>query len=547
MTMLRPVVTCLALLMLTECSLTSLKPGVQQASLDYATVFDEFNNQGILRNVLRASDNEPLSFADIPILHGSFTMQATLGLSAPFGPIHGGSGLETATPALQFTSNPTFDTNPLNTSGFSLEIIQPTSPTFVVGSWQAGVSKELLLRLFIESVEFTKSGRRYRVENDPYCANSARLTPKSPDCAIVEGNDVTLLTLLQTALASKLDLRLFTFYLQLGTEDNPAKLKQLVDLSTAVGDKDLHIGNGSTKKNFGVYRSVEGVAMGCLDRVAFNEAAKIAYSTALSQAKNKEEHDRITNFEINPPSLLSVTTPRVAERKHTLKNGKADGEPLPPPSLNHAARNAGDRRSDIEAQIIAAPPNSFSLIAHQAAPKPPGTPSAPTPSSGGAASAAPQQSEVRPGQLSSIVDWDDCASNPQVLPPISEADASLASEQGILIHWRSIASIFRYVGAIVAEQEAEQDKSLPGAEPTFDPTDSRWSWRRPDGTWEVLFKVTKNPPNARVEAGKYGISPASHDGYHDDSLMVMALLSQLLNDSRISGDIPATQRLEIVR
>ena len=50
--------------------------------------------------------------------------------------------------------------------------------------------------------------------------------------------------------------------------------------------------------------------------------------------------------------------------------------------------------------------------------------------------------------------------------------------------------------------------------------------------------------------GEFGSNPErrtqGRPGIEDHSLEVVALLTQLLNDSRIAGDIPTTQRLEVV-
>ena len=214
----------LSSVLLSGCSLVSLGPALQSTSADYATVFEEYNNQGILRNIMRASDEAPLSFADLPILHGSLSFNASLsGDTIGFGPLHGKGTTDTIGPGVSFTTSPTFDTNPLNTSGFSLNILQPISPSFVAAAWQAGFDKELLLRLFVESVEFTVCGRRVRIPNSITGEPLADDLPKDVEhCPVKRDDPTTFGTLIEYAIASGLDLRFSQFTCRWGSRASQA-------------------------------------------------------------------------------------------------------------------------------------------------------------------------------------------------------------------------------------------------------------------------------------------------------------------------------------
>ncbi len=513
---------------LSGCSGVSLRPAVQATSLDYATVFEEFNNQGVLRNILRASDHAPLSFADLPILHGSLSMQSTLGLSVPFGAFHAANGRNSLTAGLQFTSSPTFDTSPLNTSGFSLNLLQPISPTFVVAAWQSGVSKEVLLRLFVESIEFGKCGRKFRLNNDPL-GGALVAQVKARGCGGERTDVTTFAQLIDRAIAADLDLRIFTVLQPLGRPDADAsKIKGIIDAASAAEPGGLHVGNKDSSGRLQVYRTTSSLVLGCLDVAAFNSAAAPMFNMPLpSSFKGPDERPSATRAGAAPRATGSGT------RTIPLR--------APPPVAGMGGGNEGPGGpADFvrEQSRIIGPAFKAETVSGMM----PATPTA-APSGGGAAKSAPpqQQSGVQSGRLSSLVDQRYCRENPLTLDYVEpQAEDSRESERSIVIHWRSIASVFRYLGAIVAEQ----GRTLGGG--NGDP----WTWTGSGGR-EVLFDLSDDPRSVRVTTtyrGKaYGVSGQGHgDVVVDHSLTVMALLTELLNDTRVAGDIPTTQRLEVV-
>lgn len=66
---------------------------------------------------------------------------------------------------IDFSSTPTFDTTSMNTQAFALRMIQPVSPVYIESLWNSGIPKELLLYLFVESIQPTGGGKPIR--NDP--------------------------------------------------------------------------------------------------------------------------------------------------------------------------------------------------------------------------------------------------------------------------------------------------------------------------------------------------------------------------------------------
>src|ERR1700721_610730 len=55
----------------------------------------------------------------------------------------------------------------LNTQGFTLGIIQPISPMYIVSKWSTGLDREFLLRLFIKSINLKEATGYHEYLNDP--------------------------------------------------------------------------------------------------------------------------------------------------------------------------------------------------------------------------------------------------------------------------------------------------------------------------------------------------------------------------------------------
>lgn len=150
---------------LTACS--TLSNQVRSSAVEFSDVMEEFSNQVLVTNLLRAQDQSPLNFANLPTISGAIGLKASSTLTLPFGARYG-SGADvrkSAGPLIEFSSNPTFDTTSLNTQSFTLSMIQPVSPVYIESIWNSGVPKELLLYLFVESIQ--PPGAVEPIRNDP--------------------------------------------------------------------------------------------------------------------------------------------------------------------------------------------------------------------------------------------------------------------------------------------------------------------------------------------------------------------------------------------
>jgi hypothetical protein len=170
----RGIAACMSVLMIGGCSLA--QPMLLGAT-DYNTMASDYSDQVLVTAVLRARDRAPVNLTNLSTITGSMNVQGTLGLSVPFGTIPNAGSRNSVSPMLQGTSSPTWSQAPLNTQAFSVGILQPISPTYVVSKWNTGIDQEFLLLLFLKSMKFIGSDRDY-INNPDSPADMARFQSK---------------------------------------------------------------------------------------------------------------------------------------------------------------------------------------------------------------------------------------------------------------------------------------------------------------------------------------------------------------------------------
>ncbi len=159
----RLVLASLIALGLTSCApIYTLSPAVKESARRYSDVMDDFADQALLANVLRAKDYAPMNFNDLSSITGALSLSGTLGATFPFGPYVGnrpyptttlGSYKDTLSPSISGSSSPVINIGTLNTQGFMMTMIQPISTTYVLSKWDSH-PHELLLYLFVKSIRF---------------------------------------------------------------------------------------------------------------------------------------------------------------------------------------------------------------------------------------------------------------------------------------------------------------------------------------------------------------------------------------------------------
>ena len=148
------VLSGVGLCLLSGCAIWS--PAIKADALGYNDVIEETTDKLLLTNVLRARDNAPLHFADIPLIHESLTATGSFQAVIPFGPQNTKSTTQqTETPGFTLQTSPSFDLATLNTKDFVTGNSSPIDPKFIKYWLDRGLDQRLVLFLFISSAEIT--------------------------------------------------------------------------------------------------------------------------------------------------------------------------------------------------------------------------------------------------------------------------------------------------------------------------------------------------------------------------------------------------------
>ena len=151
---------CLLALSLSSCAL--LKPGFSEMSVAYGEVVEKYQVNNILVNIIRASQQRPLSFLDIPTVIGSGSVSVSAGLqSKSISDGRYAAGLSTNN-SFSFTQASLDNSSFM--SGFLSQI-----PIDAIHYFTADhIPKEILLTLVVDSIEMTDAeGRKEIYLNNP--------------------------------------------------------------------------------------------------------------------------------------------------------------------------------------------------------------------------------------------------------------------------------------------------------------------------------------------------------------------------------------------
>ena len=144
----------------------SMSPSVKSYSVDYADAMEAFSNEMIVRNILRAKEHAPLHFADLSQITGSIQLQASMGATFPFG-LYASTGKVTdqLTPGIQFQSSPTFNVSPLDTQSFTLNILQPIQAQYFAHLFDTPAVNQRLIWYLF--ISSIRDGTEQLVYNNP--------------------------------------------------------------------------------------------------------------------------------------------------------------------------------------------------------------------------------------------------------------------------------------------------------------------------------------------------------------------------------------------
>ena len=159
----------LLLLGLTACSISPYDVPGQVGN--YNGSIEQLEEQAILINILRASENAPLGFTQVSQVLGSGSFSTSVGL--PTIGIGGGPQGPTQNrflfgPSISSTGNTNVNLLPLETKEFWLGMLTPLSAETLAFFINQGVSREMLFYLYIQRVELSAAGKPTETEtNNP--------------------------------------------------------------------------------------------------------------------------------------------------------------------------------------------------------------------------------------------------------------------------------------------------------------------------------------------------------------------------------------------
>jgi hypothetical protein len=487
------------LVALADCSLLppTLATVVNRGATDYGQVMNQFSDKALLSNVLRAKNNLPLNFSDLSSITGSFSLQASLGLSLPLGSVPGAINYGSVSPELQTGSSPALTLGTLNTQGFIMTMIQPVSPMYVVSKWNDGYDKELLMYLFIKSVKFA-DGQKFLNNPDSKSdmAGFNRLIAEIVNAHV----DLKTLTLLDP-IGPPFPLARTAGPATSKTAGDETYLESL-NIVKSIGGGVLHIGNAKCPfaSEFGcvpLYKKYPAQVALCVDarfdpitdQYKFNDHVIFGANETLAQRRAEQAQPAVHPHLAAGRALLRAGT--------KMATGGSTGASSPPPAATEP---------------------------------------------GGAGGATPQvTASLQPSRASVVLGSGDCKPDEIVLTPETEEGFSAASSEFAQIEWRSISEAIQYLGAVARNQDRNQ---VP-------------LWHRDDmRPMQTLITIVAGDrglitvdyrgadysvPGERRDPTRY-----PNDFPNDHGLQALAMLNELIGTAKISGNVPVPQPVQFV-
>ena len=154
-------------------------PDFSEMSAKYANILEQYQINMIFQNILRSSENRPVSFLDMPNINGSGSITTTpyasafftggiLPYNASYLPING--GLNSITPGISLSVGNTFNftQSSLDNAVFWKGYLNELPIEMVKYFEHNHIPKEVLLSLVVDEIEITKSnGETLTLINNP--------------------------------------------------------------------------------------------------------------------------------------------------------------------------------------------------------------------------------------------------------------------------------------------------------------------------------------------------------------------------------------------
>jgi hypothetical protein len=487
----------------------SMATSIQHDALDYNAGVANYNDQMLIYTILRARDDAPINLLALSTINGAVSVQGSLGATTGYKTVAGTNVAASVTPGVQASSSPTWSMASLNTQGFTLGIIQPISPMYVVSKWSTGLDREFLLRLFIKSINLKEANGYHEYLNDPnspvaMAAFSAKLHSWFP------GISMRALTVLEP-LGPTLDPSTATSVTTTseGSKSAPSSRIERIDTTNAasttllgayqylmpLGGGPFYVGNAAPQTRDGsirlqLYREYPQQVVLCLNQHKLGTEPMTSSSVPLGVVEQEEE-EALSHY------ALAL--------KAAAKGGA--GKVNEPASSNSGnAANAG---------------------------------------ANGSAGFHPQQvgslaTNLKVDRVAAVLPISACGQNELVLSAYTEEENAKDSGTFSHVEWRSIAEVIDYLGALLRTRNAAAaqwtDMDASGA--TVAHTLFQLSTDSRTGFTQVAYRGSSYAIQADNER-----DPAAPQ---DHSLQALSLLNELVSAAKVSSDIPNTQEIQFV-
>lgn len=143
---------------------------IRGRAIEENVTIEDITDTILVANILRARDQAPLQFADIPLIHESFQLTSGVTPTIVFGPVNPGSVSDSVAATISVQEAPTFDLNNLDTQEFMRGIMSPVKPRVVEYWLDRGLKDRIALLLFFSSVTITVKDTAIApltISNDP--------------------------------------------------------------------------------------------------------------------------------------------------------------------------------------------------------------------------------------------------------------------------------------------------------------------------------------------------------------------------------------------
>jgi hypothetical protein len=492
----------------------SMATSIQRDALDYNAGVANYNDQMLIYTILRARDEAPINLLALSTINGSISVQAGLSAGSTYQMLDAAASSHqitaAITPTAQATASPTWSMASLNTQGFTLGIMQPISPMYIVSKWSTGLNREFLLRLFIKSIHLTEAGGYHEYLNDPNSPAAmsefgAKLHSWFPRISM------RVLTVLEP-LGPPLDPSTVT---SVSTNWDPNRGSRLPDRI-----ERTEVGNPASASLLGAYQYLMPLGGGPF----YVGNAAPAAANGPPRLQLYREYPQQVVVCVSRPTLgtepLTSSAAPLGDEQEEEQAISAYALALKSAAKGGAGNGSGSSGSP------AASGGSETGQNH-------GSGSIPSPSSS-------LSSNLKVDRVAAVLPLGACGQSELVLPAYTEEENAKFSGTYSHVEWRSIEEVINYLGALLRARNASA---------------GRWTDTDATGTTlsHLMFELSSDSKpgftqvkyrdqhyTIRTDAERDAGAPQNH------SLQALALLNELISAAKVSSDIPNTQEIQFV-